>query len=254
MIKKLCVVLFLILILLCIVIFLNRNIIFQEGNPTPIVKGIINLNSNSYVKINDDPIIYLTKSSNKNDLFEYIEKENNVIFKEQMGAGYMFESVDKTVILTARQYSKYYQVWKMSINSKENENKKQIENLVLEFGKKLKNVSLLAPKEVLYESMDENYANYIAEELLQRWKLDPQEALGKLVSSPWPERIDIKSIEKINESEYVVKGFIIELTSNEIEHGGIAAKRLAEFTVINIDNKWVIKDAIAGEYVDINAQ
>lgn len=254
MFKKLCIALFLTLFLLLIVIFLNWNVIFQEGNPIPIVKGIIKLSNNSFVKINQEPVMYITKSNDKNDLFLYIEKENNVKFREQMGSGHLFESVDKNLILVSKQYTKFYQVWYESIHSKENENKKQIENLVLEFGKKLKNVSLLAPRDVLYQSMDENYKGYITEDLLQKWKSDPQSALGKLVSSPWPERIDIKSIEKINESEYFVKGFIIELTSNEIEYGGIAAKRPVELTVINSDNKWIIKSATAGEYVDINTQ
>ncbi|MDF2678613.1 MAG: hypothetical protein K0Q97_2967, partial [Bacillota bacterium] len=240
--------------LIFIILFLNWNVIFQEGNPLPLIKGIVQLNKESFVKINEDPVTYMTKAGNKNDLFNYIEKENEVKFKEQMGSGHLFESVDKNLMLVSKQYTKFYQVWYESIHSKDNENKKEIENLVIEFGKKLKNVSLLAPKDVLYQSMDENYAKYITDDLLQKWKSDPQNALGKLVSSPWPERIDIKGIEKINESEYIVKGFIIELTSNEIEYGGIAAKRPVELNVINSDNKWVISGAKVGEYVDINTQ
>lgn len=79
----------------------------------PIIKGVFQLNDDiTFAKINDDPVTYLTKCSNKSDLFSYIEEENNVKFKEQMGSGYIFEGEDKNVIMTSRQYTRFYQVWK----------------------------------------------------------------------------------------------------------------------------------------------
>ena len=56
----------------------------------------------------------LTKNNNAGDLFSYIEEENRVNFREQMGSGYMFEGDDKNVILVSRQYTRFYQVWRYS--------------------------------------------------------------------------------------------------------------------------------------------
>lgn len=81
----------------------------------PILKGIIQLNdTNTFIKINDNPITYVTKTNHKEDLFNYIENEYDVIFKEQMGSGYMFKGTEKGVILTSRQYSRFYQIWQFS--------------------------------------------------------------------------------------------------------------------------------------------
>ena len=92
----------------------------------------------------------------------------------------------------------------------DNSEKEYISNLVHEFGTRLQNVSLLAPKEVLERNVRENYADYVSEELIDKWIKDPLEAPGRLTSSPWPDRIEIESIDKISEREYEVKGSIIE--------------------------------------------
>ncbi|MBP1927216.1 hypothetical protein J2Z76_003113 [Sedimentibacter acidaminivorans] len=99
-------------IILIIFTLVNKDVIFQEGNPLPIFKGIIQLNvSNNYVKINNNPITYLTKSNNKNELFGFIEKENSVKFIEQFGSAYLFEGNGKSITMTSKQYTKFYRVW-----------------------------------------------------------------------------------------------------------------------------------------------
>jgi hypothetical protein len=109
--------LFLIIILILTSIFLiNKDVIFQEGNPINVFKGIIQLNnSNTYIKIKDNPITYVTKTNNNEHLFEFIEKEYNVEFIEQMGSGYIFEGTEKSVILTTRQYTRFFQIWNRTI-------------------------------------------------------------------------------------------------------------------------------------------
>lgn len=102
----------LVIIILTSLPLIYKDIIFQEGNPLPILKGIIKLNnSNTYVEIYNNPVTYLTKTNKKNELFEYIEKENSVKFKEQFGSGYIFESNDKNIIITSRQYTRFYKIW-----------------------------------------------------------------------------------------------------------------------------------------------
>lgn len=127
-------------------------------------------------------------------------------------------------------------------------NEKAVSNVVEEFGKKLQAVSLLSPPDLLAKSMEESYGNLVSPELLAKWKNDPQNAPGRMVSSPWPDRIEIASIGKSSESEYVVKGEIIEITSTETEESEIAAKQPITLFVRNINNNWLIDDVTLGGY------
>lgn len=107
--------LLLIFILILSSMLFYKNIIFQEGNPLPIINGIFKLNdNNTYVLISENPTIYLTKTNIKDDLFEYIKEEYDVKFKEQLGSGYVFEG-DIGLLLTSRQYTRFYQVWRLSL-------------------------------------------------------------------------------------------------------------------------------------------
>lgn len=116
------------------------------------------------------------------------------------------------------------------------------------FGEQLKMIPLLAPEDLLKEYMNEYYGDYVSEELIEKWLQDPVEAPGKLTSSPWPECIDVLSVEKIDNNKYRVMGGIIELTSVEVEHGGIAATREITLDVLKTDDKWMIIDVELGEY------
>lgn len=109
--KNIYLLLIITLILLSLFLF-NKDVIFQEGSPASVLNGIIRINdTNTFIKINDQPITYVTKTNNNEELFNYIEKEYDVVFKEQMGSGYIFEGSEKSVILTAKQYTRFYQIW-----------------------------------------------------------------------------------------------------------------------------------------------
>ena len=125
---------------------------------------------------------------------------------------------------------------------------KAVTNVIEGFGKKLQEVSLLAPKEVLEKSMKESYSDFVTSELIAKWISDPTNAAGRLTSSPWPDRIEILAVEKSSGNEYKVDGEIIEVTSIEKEEGGIAAKRLITLAIKKIDNRWLINDVKLGEY------
>jgi hypothetical protein len=114
-----------------------------------------------------------------------------------------------------------------------------LRTFVVEFGSKLKNVPLLAPTSTVAAAMNEYYGPYVAPELLETWKMDPETAPGRIVSSPWPERIDIVAIAK-TEGGYIVEGNIIELTSQELEHGGIAASLPVILTVRQRNGTWLV--------------
>jgi hypothetical protein len=127
--------------------------------------------------------------------------------------------------------------------------KKDITNVVTEFGSKLQMVSLLAPVDILKKSMQENYGDFVSQPLLDKWINNPENAPGRLVSSPWPERIEILSIEKLTEETYEVNGEIIEVTNN----GGIAAKRPITLVVKMDNNHWLIDNVTLGDYEDRNS-
>jgi hypothetical protein len=122
--------------------------------------------------------------------------------------------------------------------------KTQVEN----FGLTLKLVSLSAPKEVAAQDIRQQYAQFLTPELLDEWVNNPQVALGRLVSSPWPERIDIDSLNKTAEGQYAVSGKIIEMTSVEKEKGGAADVRQIELVLEKTDGKWLIAEATMGTY------
>ncbi len=131
--------------------------------------------------------------------------------------------------------------WDLSGNELADEiERNEVINLVQNFGEQLKMVSLLAPEDLLKKNMEEYYGEYVTPKLIEDWLNDPVKAPGKLTSSPWPERIDVLSVEKLSEGEYEVTGNIIEITSEEVEKGGIAAKRLIELTIKKTDGKWLI--------------
>lgn len=129
----------------------------------------------------------------------------------------------------------------------EESDKTAVMSLVEDFGKKLQKVSLQAPSEDVNKSMQENYGDIVAPELLTVWQKEPLKAPGRLTSSPWPDRIEILTAEKVANA-YEVKGEIIEITSIEKVNGGVAAKRPITLLVKKIDNRWLIDAVTLGAY------
>ncbi|MDX9871293.1 MAG: hypothetical protein RBT41_02595 [Clostridia bacterium] len=124
----------------------------------------------------------------------------------------------------------------------------EITGLVENFGSRLQKVSLLAPEDTVKKSLEEQYGSLVAPGLLKKWQEDPEEAPGRVASSPWPERIEVLSIEKLTDSAYEVKGEIIEVTSVEMEKGGAAAKRPLTLIVEKSESNWLIVSAELGSY------
>jgi hypothetical protein len=88
---------------------------------------------------------------------------------------------------------------------------------VAAFGAQLQKVSLLAPD--VSSTIASTYASYVTPQLLSAWEATPQSAPGRRTSSPWPDHIRIDSIGPQG-TGYIVNGDIIEMTSDNIEHGG----------------------------------
>jgi hypothetical protein len=130
---------------------------------------------------------------------------------------------------------------------------KAVRNLVGGFGEKLKIGSLMAPKDTVKKNMQENYGDLVSPTLLKKWQNDPLNAPGRLVSSPWPDRIEILTIDRLSKNAFVVKGEIIEITSAEEKNGGVFAKRPIMLIVKKTNDRWLIDDVTLGAYDTANS-
>lgn len=149
---------------------------------------------------------------------------------EALGAEVEWDAATKTVIIRTKADTP---------ETPEND-QAAVSKLVEDFGKRLKNVSLLAPEDAVAKSIKDNYAAYVSPALLAHWQDDPQSAPGRVSSSPWPERIEIADTKKISDTKYQINGKIIEVTSVEMASGGYAAKRPVVLVAEKADNKWLI--------------
>ena len=113
-----------------------------------------------------------------------------------------------------------------------------IRTQVTEFGRTLKNVSLLMPPSDIATQLQVQYGKYLTPELLAQWQADPTQALGRSVSSPWPERIDIVSITKQEDNSYAVQGDVIEVANgNTLEPVAVYPVTL---TLRSVADTWLI--------------
>lgn len=89
-----------------------------------------------------------------------------------------------------------------------------VRQVVEQFGQRLRNVSLLGPRHVLEASIRREYGPYATDALLGAWLKDPSKAPGRLTSSPWPERIEIRDVRRAAPDLYVGSGEIVESSSS----------------------------------------
>ena len=103
-------------LLIASVFFIYKGVIFQRGNPLPyIIKMAALNNSNQYSKVFDDEDIYLSRNGNHETLKKHIENVYDVTFAEQLGSILLFESKDKSIIVSTQIYWRYYSVWELII-------------------------------------------------------------------------------------------------------------------------------------------
>ena len=87
------------------------------------------------------------------------------------------------------------------------------EQVVQEFGKRMKQVSTSAPPEVARDAVRQNYRGLVDPRLLEIWASDPARAPGRPVSSPWPDRIDIESRSRSSNDDVTIIGSVVEISS-----------------------------------------
>ncbi|MHB8107677.1 MAG: hypothetical protein ACYDH4_09680, partial [Candidatus Cryosericum sp.] len=128
--------------------------------------------------------------------------------------------------------------------------KTEVTALVENFGAKLKEVSLSVPDEVASQEIGQAYAPFVSAGFLSALTNDPARAPGRSVSSPWPEKIEIASMEKLDAHTIKVTGNIILMTSVEMTQGGNAGKTPIVLWARNttVQGAWLIDQLSYGEY------
>ena len=99
-----------IIIIVLLFVYSTLPVIFQEGNPIPIIKGIIELNSDDdgVVKIGDDPIKYLTRDGEDiANIFKSQGYETTVFFTQCC----FKKGNEKIRVMRGRMYSSNYIIW-----------------------------------------------------------------------------------------------------------------------------------------------
>ncbi|HET6588470.1 MAG TPA: hypothetical protein VFG67_11955 [Oleiagrimonas sp.] len=118
--------------------------------------------------------------------------------------------------------------------------KAAVREVVERFGKRMQKVSVLAPPDTMRPQLKKVYGDLLTPNLLQAWLADPSQAVGRDVSSPWPAGIDIDRIDCPTAIRCRVQGSVRYVTSNEVEHGGVAMRRPVRLRVERENKGWRI--------------
>jgi len=125
------------------------------------------------------------------------------------------------------------------------EEKAQITELLDNFGRELTNVTIIDPENVVAEQIKEHYTPYLTSNLLSKWVLDPSLAMGRTTSSPWPDRIEVDSMEKVDNDKIEVQGYVVWVASGGQNGVEVTATVPAVF--------FVKKDSSTGKFLIDNA-
>jgi hypothetical protein len=119
-----------------------------------------------------------------------------------------------------------------------------VREVVERFGERLIAVTLSIPDErVVARHIRKEYGPFVTPELLESWAMNPQNAPGRAVSSPWPDKIEILKAREVEEGLFRVEGEVIYMSSGEIAKGGAAYR---ERVVLSVrkgrDGTWRISE------------
>jgi hypothetical protein len=88
-----------------------------------------------------------------------------------------------------------------------------VRDAVERFGERLRRVSLLAPESLLVREIETAYAPFVTSRLLETWKSDPSRAPGRQTSSPWPARLEVRSVQAVDDDVCRVAAEIVYASS-----------------------------------------
>jgi hypothetical protein len=110
-----------------------------------------------------------------------------------------------------------------------------VREVVERLGQRMKQVSLLAPDSIVVREIQQAYAPLVTPDLLEAWISEPARAPGREVSSPWPERIEIRSIESAGTGLCRVEGEVVYATSAERTRSGVSIRKPVVLSVRSAD-------------------
>jgi len=121
-----------------------------------------------------------------------------------------------------------------------------IYQVVGEFGARLKDVYITAPNQNIITAVDFNLKGFITNRLYQVFVQDKIRIPGRYVSSPWPERIEIASVQMLDSGSCTVNGSQIVMTDDTLAHGGNAGEEPITLTLKKVNGIWLIDDVTGG--------
>jgi hypothetical protein len=121
----------------------------------------------------------------------------------------------------------------------------RVRQVVEGLGENLKRVSRLAPDSVVAREIRQAYAPYITADLLEKWTSDPKSAPGRDVSSPWPDRLEVRSVHAAGpETCHVEADVVYESSATPTQ--GTAPPRAPVTLVVRKDEDWRVSAYDAG--------
>jgi hypothetical protein len=115
-----------------------------------------------------------------------------------------------------------------------------------EFGARLKDVDITAPDQDMMTAVDFNLKQFITDRLYQAFVQDKSKIPGRTVSSPWPEGIEIVSVQRLDNGSYTVVGNQIMMDSDALAHGGNDGETPITLTLKKVNGTWLIDDVVGG--------
>jgi hypothetical protein len=100
-----------------------------------------------------------------------------------------------------------------------------VREVVERLGERMAQVSLQGPDSQVVHEVREAYAGIASEGLLASWTTAPRSAPGRLVSSPWPDRIEIDSVSRSDAGSCRVEGDIVLVSSADAARTGEATRQ-----------------------------
>lgn len=128
-----------------------------------------------------------------------------------------------------------------------------VDRVVAGFGRAMKSVSALAPKEELGASMRAAYGEYVAPEIIGLWLESPSVAPGRQTSSPWPDRINVFSMEG-DRMGFVVNGTVVEVATGSGGAEEVVGTYSVKLRLQNRGGTWLITSFEKGDYSRLPAR
>ena len=94
------------------------------------------------------------------------------------------------------------------------------------------------------EKIDANLKQFITDKLYQKFMKDTTTVPGKPADTkaPWPDTIEIDSVQKLDNTSYTMNGKIILMTSLQAAEGGNAGVEPITLTLKKVNGTWLVDD------------